>query len=261
MSLETERLINHVYQMDCLELMKQMPDETVSMILTDPPYGISYQNQFTNQRHLVLEGDSGIPYERFASESYRILRGNSHAYFFTRYDCYPYHYECLKQAGFSVKNCMVIEKGTIGGIGDLKGSFANNAEWIIFCQKGRRVFNRTTLLENKKKEGTQFHRGCEPSKKYKTRFNACWFGEEYPKSTYNSMWQKKNQIYHPTIKNVECLSWLIQISSLPGELIFDGFMGTGSTALAALLTGRNYLGAEIDPGYFQIIGKRLQQQI
>lgn len=81
MSLEAERLINHVYQMDCLELMKQMPDETVSMILTDPPYGISYQNQFTNQRHLVLEGDSGIPYERFASESYRILRGNSHAYF------------------------------------------------------------------------------------------------------------------------------------------------------------------------------------
>ena len=165
MSVEAERLINHVYQMDYLELMKQMPDETVSMILTDPPYGISYQNQFTNQRHLVLEGDSGIPYERFASESYRILRGNSHAYFFTRYDCYPYHYECLKQAGFSVKNCMVIEKGTIGGIGDLKGSFANNVEWFIFCQKGRRVFNRSTLLVDEKKEGTQYNRGREYSKK------------------------------------------------------------------------------------------------
>lgn len=152
MSLEAERLINHVYQMDCLELMKQMPDETVSMILTDPPYGISYQNQFTNQRHLVLEGDSGIPYERFASESYRILRGNSHAYFFTRYDCYPYHYECLKQAGFSVKNCMVIEKGTIGGIGDLKGSFANNAEWIIFCQKGRGFLTELRFLKIRKKK-------------------------------------------------------------------------------------------------------------
>lgn len=52
-----------------------------------------------------------------------------------------------------MKNCMVVEKGTVGGIGDLKGSFANNAEWIIFCQKGRRVFNHTKLLKNKKKAG------------------------------------------------------------------------------------------------------------
>lgn len=247
--------------MDCFELMSQIPDQTVSMILTDPPYGISYQNQFTSKKHLVLKGDEGIPYEIFANESYRILKENAHAYFFTRFDCYPYHYGCLKQAGFSVKNCMVIEKGNIGGIGDLKGSFANNAEWVIFCQKGRRNFNHTTLLENKAKENTCSHKGREPSKKYKTRFNACWFGCGYPKATYHSAWQKHNQIYHPTIKNAECLSWLIQISSGPGDLIFDGFMGTGSTALAAVRTGRNYLGSEIDPGYFEMIQKRLQQNI
>lgn len=260
MSMETEKFMNQVYCVDCLSLMEKIPDGTVSMILTDPPYGISYQNQFTTRRHAILEGDEGIPYEKFARESYRILKENSHAYFFTRFDCYPYHYDCLRKAGFSVKNCMVIEKGTVGGIGDLKGSFANNAEWLIFCQKGRRVFNHTKLLENKKKEGTFFHKGREPSKKYKTRFNACWFGEDYPKATYNSMWQKKNQIYHPTVKNVECLSWLIQISSMPGELIFDGFMGTGSTALAAIQAGRNYLGSEIDTGYFQVIQKRIKQQ-
>lgn len=246
MSMETEKFINQVYCMDCLSLMEEIPDGTVS--LTDPPYGISYQNQFTTRRHAILEGDGGIPYEEFAKESYRILNENSHAYFFTRFDCYPYHYDCLRKAGFSVKNCMVIEKGTVGGIGDLKGSFANNAEWLIFCQKGRRVFNNTKLLENKKKEGTLYHKGREPSKKYKTRFNACWFGEHYPKATYNSMWQKKNQIYHPTVKNVECLSWLIQISSMPG------------TALAAIQTGRNYLGSEIDAGYFQTIQKRIKQQ-
>lgn len=155
---------------------------------------------------------------------------------------------------------MVVEKGTVGGIGDLQGSFANNSEWLIFCQKGRRTFNHTCLLENRKKEGVRFHRGGELSEKYKTRFNACWFGEEYPKATYNSVWQKKHGIYHPTIKNVEFLSWLIQISSLPGELIFDGFMGTGSTALAAVQTGRDYLGAEIAPDYYHIIQKRLQEE-
>lgn len=249
--------VNQIYCMDCLELLAKIPDKYVSLILTDPPYGISYQNHFTKQKHLVLEGDTGIDYERFAWESYRILRDNSHAYFFTRFDCYPYHYECLEQAGFQVKNCLMIEKGNVGGIGDLKGSFANNAEWVIFCQKGRRVFNRTTLLLNR--YGGQTHVGRKPCEKYKTRFNACWFGEEYPKATYNASWLRKHEIFHPTVKNVEFLSWLIQISSHQGELIFDGFMGTGSTALAALINNRNYLGAEICSEYHALAQRRIKE--
>ena len=140
-----------------------------------------------------------------------------------------------------------------------RSSFANNAEWIIFCQKGRRIFQQTQLLENRYKEGTQFHKGREPSKKYKTRFPACWFGAEYPKATYHAIWQKQNGIYHPTVKSVEFLSWLIQISSTPKELVFDGFMGTGSTALAALRNSRDYLGAEIDREYFAVAQKRIKE--
>ena len=239
-----------------MELMGQMPDGSVSMILTDPPYGISYQNKFTTRKYPVLEGDRGIDYRRFAAESYRILKEDAHAYVFTRFDCYPDHYQCLSEAGFAVKNCMVVEKGTVGGIGDLTGSYANNAEWVIFCQKGRRAFNHTTLMENKGKEGVVRRGRGGASRKYKTRFNACWFGPEYPKATYNSTWPKQNGIYHPTIKNVEFLSWLVQISSDPKEIVFDGFMGTGSTALAAIQTGRNYLGAEIDRGYFEVCQRR-----
>ena len=248
---------NQIFQGDCLRLMGELPDGAVSLILTDPPYGIRYQNQFAVEPHPVLEGDTGIDYERFARESYRILAPDSHAYFFTRFDCYPYHYQCLKAVGFSIKNCLVIEKGTLGGIGDLRGSFANNSEWVIFCQKGRRIFNHTTLLRNRKPEGMHFHKGRNLSARYKTRFPACWFGLEYPKSTYNSAWQKQHRIFHPTIKNAECLAWLIQISSDPCALVFDGFMGTGSTALAALETGRRFLGAEIFPAYWQTAQQRL----
>lgn len=252
-------LSNQIYHMDCMDLFSQIPDEFASLILTDPPYGISYQNCFSFHKHSLLPGDTkkGIDYERFAKESYRILKNNAHAYFFTRFDCYPYHYECLRRAGFQIKNCLIIQKGTVGGIGDLQGSYANNGEWLIFCQKGRRVFNHTTLMLNKYAEMP--HGKRKPYEKYKTRFNACWFGEEYPKANYCSTWQKKNQIFHPTIKSVEVLSWLIQISSLPGELVFDGFMGTGSTALAALKTERSYLGAEINEGYYCIAQKRIKE--
>lgn len=77
----------------------------------------------------------------------------SHAYFFTRFDVYPYHYVQLKKIGFNIKNVLVIEKGHIGGGGDLDGGFANNCEWLIFCHKGRRVFNKTKLMKNTKPVG------------------------------------------------------------------------------------------------------------
>lgn len=251
---------NCIYCMDCMALMAKLPDGAVDMILTDPPYGIAYENQYTQKRHGLLQGDTGIDYERFARESYRILAENAHAYFFTRFDCYPHHYQCLTGAGFRVKNCLVIEKGTLGGIGDLQGSYANNSEWVIFCQKGRRVFRHTTLVKAKKKAGTIPCKGRNPTKEYRTRLNACWFGADYPKATYNSTWQKKHRICHPTIKNVACLEWLIQISSQPGELIFDGFMGVGSTALAAIRTHRNFLGAEIERRYYRVAAERIEKE-
>lgn len=243
--------------MDCMGLFPEIPDGCVSMILTDPPYGIRYQNTFTSHRHPRLAGDEGIDYGRFAKESYRILKNNAHAYFFTRFDRYPYHFECLEQAGFTVKNCLVVEKGMVGGIGDLQGSYASNAEWVLFCQKGRRPFQHTELMENRNKGARRPGRGNVS--KYKMRFNACWFGEGYPKATYNSTWQRKNGVYHPAIKNAEFLAWLVQISSQPGELVFDGFMGTGSTAVAAVETGRGYLGAEIRQEYFEMAQRRIAE--
>ena len=93
--------------------------------------------------------------------------------------------------------------------------------------------------------------------KPKTRFNSCWFGDEFPKSTYNSSWQKKNNIFHPTIKNVECLEWLIQISSKENELVFDPFGGSGSTYVAAKRQNRLYLGSETDTTYCDLSNKRI----
>ena len=62
-------LRNHIYLGDCMELFFKIPDGSVSLILTDPPYGISYQNHFSNRKHSMLEGDTGIDYQRFARES------------------------------------------------------------------------------------------------------------------------------------------------------------------------------------------------
>lgn len=253
----TAHPVNVIYNEDCFTLMARMPDESVQLILTDPPYGIRYQNNFTSEKLPYLIGDDGIDYLTFAQQSYRVLQDNSHAYFFTRFDKYPYHYQCLVQAGFTVKNCMVIEKGQGGNTGDLYGGYANNCEWIIFCHKGRQVFQKTRLLKNTKYNGKPYCRSRNSIPEYKTRFNCCWFGSDYPKSTYNSAWRIKQGFKHPTMKNAECLAWLIQISSKPGDIVFDPFLGSGSTAVAAIQTGRAYLGSEIDASHYQLAQQRI----
>lgn len=249
--------INAVINQDCFKGMATMPDESIDLIVTDPPYGISYQNNFSFEKHRKIEGDEGIDYDLFAKECFRVLKNNSHAYFFTRFDEYPIHYIALQNAGFIIKNCLVIEKGNIGGCGDLKGSYANNSEWIIFCTKGKRAFEETKLLKNKKPAGVQSNSRGGISSEYKKRLPSCWFGDEYPKSTYNSSWQKKNNIFHPTIKNVECLKWLIQISSKEHDVVFDPFGGSGSTYIAAIETNRNFYGFELDETYYELCLDRM----
>ena len=136
----------------------------------------------------------------------------------------------------------------------MKGSFANNSEWIIFCQKGRRIFQQPELLKNRYPAGTVFPRGRMPTSEYKYRLTSCWCGAAKPTATSNAAW-----LYpHPTVKNVDCLSWLIQLSTLPQELVFDPFMGSGSTALAAEKAGRSYCGCEIEEEYCQLFKRRQQ---
>lgn len=71
--------------------------------------------------------------------------------------------------------------------------------------------------------------------------------------------QKPEIRYHPTQKPLEVINWVISNYSLPGDLIFDPFMGSGTTGVAALQLGRRFIGCEIDPGYFAIAEKRIKQ--
>lgn len=254
-------LKQELYNGDCIQVLSTLADSSIDLVLTDPPYGVAYQNNYTLNKHKKIANDDVVDYLTFGKECFRVLKDNSHAYFFTRFDTYPQHYQQLKEAGFTIKNVLVIEKGHVGGVGDLKGSFSNNSEWIIFCQKGRREFEETKLMKNMKPTGKKCARDGQPVPEYKRRFFSCWFGENYPKSTYNASWQKKHGIYHPTIKNVACLDWLIQISSKEYDVVLDSFMGSGSTGMACKGLNRHFIGIEIDKGYYEMAKKRLESNL
>jgi len=205
---------------DCLERMKEIRDGSVDMILTDPPYGMSFQSNHRKTKHSKIKGDSNLYWlDDWCSELYRVSADNTAHYVF----CSFHHVDKFKQALerlFKIKNVLIWEKNNTS-MGDLKGDFAPKYEMIIFIHKGRRLIN----------------------------------GKRDPNILKFS--KTKNEL-HPTQKPVDLLQYLIGKFSDSGQLIFDPFMGSGTTGVAAKNLNRKFIGIEMDKGYFEIAKNRIE---
>lgn len=211
---------------DAFDLLPKIPDGSVDLILTDPPYGIDYQSN----RRVVWEklpkfaGDCGLEWlESFVDEAYRVLADNRHLYCFCRWDTYPVFKEAIEKR-FQIKNALVWVKNNHGS-GDLEGAYAPQYEMVIFASKGRRRLN----------------------------------GARHPDILkYATVSSKARR--HPVQKPVELLQFLIEKSTKPGEIVLDPFAGVGSTVIAAKKAGRRYLAFELDERFYQdglgLIGKK-----
>lgn len=216
--------INKVIQGDCLEVMKQMPDKCVDLVLTDPPYGMAYQSSRRTDKHEKIELDDSIEWFRdFARESFRVLRDDSHIYAFCNDYAISHFRDWLEKAGFTPKRALVWVKNNHTS-GDLEGDYGNKTEFCIYAQKGRRLLNGnrdTNVLESK----------------------------------------RQNTDLHPTEKPLDLIMKLIQKSSNSNEIIFDPFLGSGTTAVAAKQLGRNFIGIELSEKYCEVARNRLTQDI
>ena len=122
---------NKIYNIDCLDGMKMIDDNSVDLIIADPPYGVSYQSNFRKDKFDTLKNDSVILSE-WISEAFRILKEGGAIYCYTRWDVYPEWYNLIAEH-FKIKNTIIwFKKG--GGLGDLKGGYIYNHEFIIFAR-------------------------------------------------------------------------------------------------------------------------------
>ncbi len=245
---------------DGFDLLRGLPDRSVDLILTDPPYGVNHQNRFTTTRppQAVLAGDDGsVDYEVLASLIKAKLRPDGAYIVFTGWARYPIHYEQFRAAGLRVQHPLLFQKRN-GSVGDLRSSFASNAEWALFGTGPSFAFQSTKLMRNIK-AGASRGPGRTLTAEYKVRFPACWFGPEYPNATENPNTVMNWPIRHPTAKTAQLMSWLIQIASPPGGLVVDPFLGSGSTALAARQTGRQLIGCDLEPRFIELAQWRLKE--
>lgn len=208
---------NTIHHGDNTLLLGKMPDETVDLVLTDPPYGISFvsNRRVKNKKYKELANDNEVDWiPHFAREAFRVLKNDRHLYCFCRHDTYPEFISALSDAGFKIKRTLIWVKNNHGS-GDLKGDYAPQDEWIIYAHKGRRILNG------------------------KRDSNVLIF----PKLS------TKNQ-RHSTEKPVELLKFLIKKSSHKGELVLDPFAGSGSTMHAAIEMERAYCIMELSDRYY-----------
>lgn len=211
---------------DCLEFMAELDDSSVNLVVTDPPYGISFKTNSRKDKtsklcQMIANDDSLDIVRRSIPELYRILKPDSAIFMFMSPNKIAEVEPLLTSAGFKIKNRIVWDKLN-HGFGDLSGSFGSQWEVVFLAVKGR------PLIRGK-------------------RFNDIW---RFPRIASQKM-------LHMNQKPVEMLERMILSFSDENDLVFDPFMGSGSTGVACQNTNRRFIGCEIDPYYFKIASDRI----
>jgi DNA modification methylase len=245
-----------IYHRDYHELLADLADDSISLILSDPPFGIGYQNNYTKSRHRLIAGDDNrFSYSDLANEAKRVLVSDGAVLLYTGWSTYPAHYIELDQAGFRIREPYIVQKRPSGKTG-LKVDSQSNCDWILYATLGKHQFRQTQLLRNKR-AGTIPNPGRKPVPEWKTRFPSCWFGSEFPYSTTNPSTLKMYR--HPTPKDPRLMEWLIRIHTDPSDLVVDPFCGSGPVAEACVRSDRRFIGGDIDAEYVEMSRNRIDR--
>lgn len=241
---------------NCLEIMKDIEDESVDMILTDPPYGTS-----------ACPWDEVIPFDEMWKQYDRIIKQSGAIVLFgtepfssklrlSNLDEYKYDWKWEKPNG---PNFLVAKYQPIKVHEDImvfgKGSCSfSNSEHMKYNPQ-MEVGEPYTQKSGKQKNDYGNSTVRSPIKQIITEND----GERYPRTVLRFSLDKEK--YHPTQKPIALLEYLIKTYTNEGDTVLDSCMGSGSTMLACQNVHRNGIGIELDEKYFNIANERLKTQL
>lgn len=205
---------------DCLELMKNIPDKSIDMVLCDLPYGeVNRKSSGLRNLDKSIADECQIDFKKLIVQYKRILR-NGTVYLFCGTKQISALTEILQENGFSTRLGLWEKSNPSPMNGDKV--WLSGAEFCVIGRQPKATFNRH----------------CE---------KPIW---KYPCG--------RNKL-HPTQKPVELMRYLIETSSVEGDVVLDNCMGSGSTGVACVNTGRNFIGIERDKNYFNIAKNRIEE--
>ena len=227
---------------DCLELMKDIPDGSIDMILCDLPYGTT-----------ACKWDTVIPFEPLWEQYNRIIKDNGAIVLF---GSEPFSTE-LRHSNLSMfRYDWIWEKEQGANFMLCKYQPYKVHEIISVFSKNRHNYY-PQMTEGKPYISGKGNSGeiTNCVTKIQTKNN----GTRYPRSIQKFTTDKSKGSLHPTQKPVALLEYLIKTYTNEGEIVLDNCMGSGSTCVACVNTNRHYIGFELDPNYYDIACKRLDE--
>ncbi len=237
-------------QGDCLDMMKAIPDGSVDMVLADPPYGTT-----------ACKWDSVIPLEPMWEQLKRVIKPNG-AIVMTASQPFTSALVMSNPKMFKHEWVWIKNRGS---------NFANTVrepmkehESVLVFSRGKWVYNkqmqpRTGAGLARTKYNCNFSTESDNYGQFEGR-------KEYKLSELRvpSTWQKFNTCtsrLHPTVKPVALMEYMIKTYTNEGETVLDFTMGSGTVGVACKNLNRNFIGIELDPEYFKIAEKRINENL
>ena len=243
--------MNKIYNQDCIDGMKAIPDGKIDLVVTDPPFAINFKAKKANYNRTasrVLSGYNEITKENYyeftlnwMSQCFRILKESGGMYVFSGWNNLADILNAIEEIGFITVN-HIIWKYQFGVVTSRK-FVTSHYHCLYICKndKKRKFFPYERFSkEEKNNQGRSLH--------YKDKEDVWEIKREY--------WTGDEKT--PTKLPAEIIKKILQYSSEEGDLVFDPFLGSGQTAVVSKLLKRNYIGFEIVKEYFDFISKRLK---
>ena len=219
-----------------MQIMRDIPNESIDLICTDPPYkvtqrGVSgtmsgYWTTEQTRKGMIFDHND-IEIEQYLPEFYRILKTDSHCYIMCNNYNLPHFFEVIGKSDFHFVKLLVWDKQS-----KICGRYyMGQVEHIFMLRKGK----------------------DKP-------INDCSRSDLLSFSNFNREKDRQGNNLHDSMKPVPLMQCLIENSTQKGELVLDPFIGSGTTALACIRSKRNYIGCEIDPKYYKVALKRIEQE-
>lgn len=245
-----------LYQGDCLEVMKMIPDNSIDLVLCDPPYGTTH-----------CEWDKALDLDALWKEYRRICKEHCAILLFS---AQPFTSELIMSNRKDFRYEIIWEKTQPSGFLNAKRMPLRNHENIVVFYQKLPTYNpikhkakNPKTIGRKKVNGTQ-------AKQYNSyitgRYEWTETGERMPTDVIQfSNWNgarfgdTSKAVKHSTTKPVPLLEYLIKTYSNEGDMVLDNTMGSGSTGVACVNTNRDFIGIELTEHFFGIAYERINE--
>lgn len=253
---DPEDLENKVVFQDMLDALKLLPDNFVDLLLVDPPYNLTKQygdNKFSK----IQDNDYEIWLENWIAEVKRCLKPDASIYVCTDWQSSKMVQNVLERH-FKIRNRITWEREKGRGA---KANWKNCSEDIWFCTVSNDYYFDVDAVKLKRKVIAPYKNKDGDPKDWEQSAEGN-FRLTFPSNLWTDItlpfWSMPENTPHPTQKPEKLIAKLILASSKEGGLVFDPFMGSGTTCVVSKKLNRKFLGIEKEPEYCQLAMKRLE---